>query len=64
MFGLHKEEFKVDGHDYVAVADFINDEITIHGRKFNYRCPMDEYVNFEGNMRDFVEAVVNKERVE
>jgi hypothetical protein len=54
MLGVHKETYKIDGKEYTAVIDFVNDGVHIYGRSCSQRFHLDVYENFEGNMEEFV----------
>jgi len=54
MFNVAKEVYLIDGKPFTAVVDFINDTIHIYGGQFSFKCPMDDYLDFEGCMKDFV----------
>ena len=61
MLGAHKEEYKIDDKLYTASANFVSDRLEIYGQGgFRYSCSLDEYTDFEGNMKDFINSKVKE----
>ena len=58
LFNLHKETYTIDGKQCTCVANFANNTLRITARGFNREYSLDDYTNFDGNMRDFASTVI------
>lgn len=64
MFTQSTKEVMINGKQYFAHADFLNDTLTItYNGKQVYKDTLNEYTNFSGNMTDFLtdQSLLGKE---
>ena len=60
---IYKEKYTIDGEEYVAVANFLNNRLKVFrvsSGGFNEEYSLNEYTSFNGNMEDFVKNKVIK----
>jgi hypothetical protein len=58
-FAEHEETYEVDGKYYTATANFVADIVMIKGAGTYFKkVQMEEYIDFDGNMEDFVKSQV------
>lgn len=59
-FHLHRERYTINKQPVDTIANFLNETVTIHTRGFSKTFPLEDYTNFEGDMKSFATVKINE----
>ncbi len=61
-FAEYSETYTLDNYDYTVTmtANFVNNKIFMKSKNIYREFDLEEYENFEGDMKDFAESKINE----
>jgi len=59
-FHLHREIYTINNERVHTIANFMDNTVTIHARNFSKTYSLEDYTNFNGDMKDFITHKINE----